>query len=93
MKPVTKLWTQKNGTKIRICDISDKHLLNTISFLERKAEEQLHDIPFPSFNGEAAQYYAEQEFDNLMDMGVEDLAEELYPIYNDLIKEKDRRGL
>lgn len=35
MRKQTKLWTTATGERIRICDMADEHLLNTINFLRR----------------------------------------------------------
>lgn len=33
----TTLWKMRNGDRIRICDMGDQHLLNTMRFLDRWA--------------------------------------------------------
>lgn len=85
----TKLWTTKNGSKIRIKDMTDEHLVNTIRMLERKNEADKQNVPYPSFQGEMAQMYAESEFDALVDREPGDL----WPIYDDMIEEAIKRKL
>jgi len=31
----TKIWKTRDGRKVRICDMTDEHLMNTIKYLER----------------------------------------------------------
>lgn len=89
MRKVTKKWTQKDGTKIRICDMKDSHLLNSIKMLNRMVETERATLWYPCFQGEMAQFYAEQEYENFMSDD-----ECAYPeIYWDLINDADRRGL
>lgn len=90
-----KLWTQKDGKKIRIKDMTNLHLTNTISFLLRYAgnEKNYSLCNFPSFNGEMAQYYAEQEWDVLNEMDDWEFAEMEYPIFKDLVDEAFMRNL
>ena len=33
----TKTWTTKDGSKIRICDMDDEHLYNTITLLNKQS--------------------------------------------------------
>ena len=100
MKKVTKFWTKKDGSKIRICDMDDKHLLNAIKMLERTYSKVCDNLALSAFGyagstgGEIASYYAEQEADNLMKESWEQerIGEE-FPIFNDLVKEAERRKL
>jgi hypothetical protein len=84
-----KRWTTKDGTKIRIKDMTDEHLLNTIRFLDRKAQEIKDNTCPPNFSGEMAQMCAEQAYDQLIEAETEDL----FPIYIDLAEEANRRKL
>ena len=67
----TKLWTTREKQKIRICDMSDSHLLNTIRMVKRvaireKAEQTRLAWSFASMmHGDMASYFAEQECDSI----------------------------
>jgi len=37
----TGYWKTGDGKKVRICDMDNRHLINTIRYLERKAEEEV----------------------------------------------------
>jgi len=89
----TKRWTQKNGKKIRICDMDDQHLRNSIKMLRRKAIKMRDGVSYPMFNGDIAQFHAEQGYDNMMEMDDEELADEFCPIHEYLMFEYRRRKL
>ena len=73
--------------------MSNQHLVNTMKLLERNASaERFNNLPYLSFQGEMAQYYAEQEFDNLIEKEDYELAGEMYPIYKDMYEELLKRG-
>ena len=56
----TAIWTTKEGTKIPLCDMGDRHLLNTIRMIERNVKEMqmatpsLRKLPLESL---AIQFY------------------------------------
>jgi hypothetical protein len=86
---VTKKWTTRDGQRIRICDMTDEHLLNTIRLCQRAHERAKLEIPYPDFCGDMAQFYAEREFDNFLESG----PEVAFPLYPDLVDEAYRRRL
>jgi hypothetical protein len=91
-----KKWTQKDGTKIRIKDMTDKHLVNAVKMVLRMSEVEKEDLlcHFPSFSEDSmAQYYAEQEWNSLDEMDTTEHAEKAYPIFNDLMDEIYKRNL
>ncbi|MBI1973025.1 hypothetical protein HYS50_03395 [Candidatus Woesearchaeota archaeon] len=58
------IWIDRQGKEyFSASEISDSHLKNIIHMLERQSMLLLSD--YPNFQGEMAQYYAEQEYDNM----------------------------
>ena len=76
--------------------MSDSHLLNTIRLLRRSGAALQWQVVLngpPQFSGEMAQYYADQDYDHLIDLNEEDFTAETYPLYSDLCDEAERRKL
>jgi len=96
MKKQTKLWTTKDGRRIRICDMSDDHLDNTIKLLDRMAkaaESQTIVKGFKMLNilhGEMAIDSVEREIDRVMEYGIDPC--EISPLYENLTMEQLRRS-
>jgi hypothetical protein len=67
--------------------MTDSHLANTIKMLERAWAVFQFQLPFPNFNGEMAQYYAEHDYDTIQQSG----PEYSQPLYLDLCEEQERR--
>lgn len=96
-KPRQKLWTKKDGTKIRLCDMDMSHLERTIHMLERGATIKMHKLQHEALTWCPPQgEMAEMAFDD----GIEELLEDVNfnhfekyvnPIYFDMIKEMERR--
>lgn len=86
MRKVTKKWTRRNGTKVRM---HDGHLINTIYMLRRLHEKILMAAyGFESTcNGEGAQDAIAWEI-----RGLESRQSD-HPLYDDLIMEAERRNL
>lgn len=97
MRKQTRVWTTKDGKKLRICEMTDSHLLNAINLLERVAKnardgelQAAYGIA-PMLQGEMASYYIEQDIDSME----EDPDGEMFlpEIYGNLLLEADRRNL
>lgn len=89
MRKQTKYWTQRDGTKIRICDMTDSHLSNSIDMCVRVAkknfESEMDACLSISFQGEMAQD-SQQHFIN--NARWDDYLPE---IYDNLVAESMRR--
>lgn len=56
------IWVDRGGFQyLCMCEITDNHLLNIIRWLENHASSMVG--PYPAFNGEMAQYYAESAWE------------------------------
>ena len=91
----TKKWTMKTGEKIRIKDMTDSHLLNTLKMLKKNGQAKLKYMidavsSFPGFNGEQAQIAFEQMEDTLFESEWDDYVPE---IFSDLVEEAGKRNL
>jgi predicted component of type VI protein secretion system len=99
VQPQTAIWTCRDGRKVRVCDMSDRHLLNTIAMLERNAAQELSEgisaaySVAASLQGEMASFYADQDINRMEQMSPGDLLRQTVPIYEKLLADKERRGL
>lgn len=56
------IWTTRDGTKLQWCQMTISHLMNTASFIERRAVERTNAAwgTHCAVQGEMAEYYTEQ---------------------------------
>ena len=81
----TKVWTTADGKSIRICDMDNGHLLNTIRLLERMADTDAgYAAAFAELDIGPDAYEWVNDCSNTGDY---------YPIYDDMVEEALRRGL
>jgi len=75
-----EVWIDKEGTVWRIEEMETSHIQNLIRWLDRQ------DVagPYPNFNGEMAQFYAERDWGRYADGE--------YPLREALVEELGRRG-
>lgn len=99
IKPQKVIWKTKEGVKIRVCDMTDRHLLNAIAMLERWAPKALASTQSAAWSflgtlqGDVAQYTMEQEISRLEEMTSDEFLEESLPMYEKLCLERQRRKL
>ncbi len=92
-KQTTK-WTYKNGTKIRLCDMSDLHLDRTIAMLRRRVPSDLRDSArslariFTGTNFDSADDF----WEFLEKLDDDELICHYMPIFDKMLIEKKRRA-
>lgn len=91
----TKLWTMRDGRKIRICDMGDEHLVNAIRMVERNSESRRQHALSAGYQmecmlqGEMALMCIEREI-----CAMEEDPDMFLPgIFQNLCLEASRRGL
>jgi hypothetical protein len=84
-----KMWRCRDGRKIRIKDMTDSHLRNTVNMLNLAHRNLVDNTSYPCFQGEMAQMYAESEWDVLQESDPFDY----FPILGDLTDEMEKRGI
>jgi len=91
----TRLWETRDQGKIRICDMTNNHLCNTIRMLRRYAVQVCDNLTaeilfMPQPQGDMASYYYDQELDRALHHSADDYLPE---IYDNLMADAERRGI
>lgn len=84
MRPITTCWRTGEGTRIRICDMDDNHLLNAVRYVERKLNKR-YSHPHWS-DAETTELLG--EWDVMVRVGAD-----ITLLYYDMVEEAGRRGL
>lgn len=85
MRKITKKWTTKYGQRVRICDMTDSHLLNAMRLLHRVAWQSY------SRDTKLAELFVATRYpDETVHYGPHDY---LPPIYRDMWNDAIRRDL
>ena len=91
----TMFWTTENHQKIRICDLTDVHLLNVLKMLKRNAIQRQEDESESAWataftvSGDMASYYAEQAADEVSSANWSDYVSEFW---KPMLLDAERRG-
>lgn len=89
----TKIWKTKTGARIRICDMTDEHLLNTINFLEQIGEDnwnsELQKAKYLAL-GAVGMISFDQEVNEVLESSFLDYIPD---IYWDMLEDAQRRGI
>ena len=81
--PRERMWTTAEGKRLRVRDMDNGHLVNTIRMLERRADGEIG----------ACMAIAAAEYDGYSDVFDDADVGSIYPIYDDMVAEAKRRGL
>ena len=99
MRKQTKIWTTKDGSRIRVCDMNDSHLCNAARMVLRNAQRYIdvnlalcaHALRF--LTGDMAQMAVESEEHYWLNTTPEQIVYEREDSASALLYEVERRGL
>lgn len=98
-EPTVTIWVTKEGQRIHVKMMTDRHLVNTIKMLRRWASKARltaameADSFSATTNGEMAELFASQDAERLYAMDDDDFIEMQVPTWERLLKEAEKRGL
>lgn len=95
-KKITSIWNTQAGDEVRVCDMTDMHLVNTIKYLEKRAASKYENDLDRSDADDLSDIYGGTWIMNSMDqMLTITLKKDFYmnDIYYDMVKEADNRKL
>lgn len=94
-----KVWTTRDGQRMKISDMADSHLTNTINLI-RRATTQWRDTTLKEMyrtlglvRGEQAIWDIEHDIDRLEESTIDEIAEEQVPHFENLMAEATKRKL
>jgi len=91
--PCDSVWLTQDGREVRVADMGDRHLLNTIRFIERNRQayafkEAISCMRCSIQVGTMAKFALEQEINFLL------YSDDAYPyVYYDMLEEAEQRSL
>ena len=97
--PTKTVWVTREGECVKVSEMSDSHLLNTIRYLRRKAESQLVrsayrlGIYLEDDPPDGAYWAAQAAEDELLNMEPDDVLREDCPTFPAMLAEAKKRGL
>ena len=97
MRKQTKIWKCQDGRRVRVCDMSDSHLNNTIKMLEKCAKHELCNAIVGTgyalmvVNGDMAEMSLDSQLSYLTEQ--EPWEDFLPDIYDNLLDDAGRRGI
>lgn len=86
-----RVWVTKDGQHLKIRDMETSHIKNCIRFLERYHDAKAYEVAaLPCFFiGEQAQFHAEQAWDDYVENGFEDEAQEFIDSFKDELSRRE----